>query len=123
MDLLEWKRNMETPSAHITLETKLAKFNEQEHSGSMNECKNVCSVQRFPVWLVTAAAQVGDLNVRQYSWWLGWKAPLLAWALASHLVQVWMLNTGRRKQGQRADKVLPTSSDCIGIVQASSLDL
>lgn len=41
MDLLEWKRNMETPSAHITLETKLAKFNEQEHS-SFNKWVQKC---------------------------------------------------------------------------------
>ena len=98
---------METLSAHITLETKVAEFKEQEHASSMNECRNMCSVQRFNIWLVTAAAQVGDLNVRQRSWWLWWKASLLARALASHSVQVWMLNTCRRKQGQIADKVPP----------------
>lgn len=98
---------METTSAHITLETKRAEFNEQEHAGSKNECRNVFPVQRFNIWLVAAAAHVSDLNVRQHSWWLGWKASLPVWALASHLVQVWMLNTCRRKQEQRADKVPP----------------
>lgn len=88
---------METPSAHITLETKRAEFDEwvQKHVLSAEIqylAGNCCSTGR---WFECQAAQLGG------------KASLLACALASHSVQVWMLKTCRRKQGQRADKVPP----------------
>lgn len=90
---------MERLSTTITLETKLAEFNEWERTSSMIECRSMCStLQRLNFWLVTAAAQVSGLAARQHKC-LGWSS---GFTLCSYVGAEHMQKKSRTRQMVRS---------------------